>query len=370
MRLVALEADGVRNLSAVSIKCAPGLNVFVGPNGAGKTAIIEAVHLIARGRSFRSTTIGAVIKHGARSLTVRAQLDDEHRGEIRVAIVKHRSDRAEVHLNGRTERRLSEIARLMPLQLLLPDASSLVFGGPQERRRFLDWGAFHVKPRYLDQLRDYQRTLQQRNVLLRASTERAGGLTSELRVWTDQLSALGREVDAARQEYLSMLVPMTSSRLDTLAAELELTISYQSGWREGATLEDCLREGAVRDVRFGLTHFGPHRADLRLSVGGQPAAAVLSRGQAKIVAVALRLAQAELTNQLAGRRSLFLIDDVGAEMDAPHNERFFGALEAMDCQVFATTTSDIALGSAFAGTQRRLFHVEQGSCHQLDSKEP
>ncbi len=190
MRLTTLEAEGVRNLSAISIDCAPGLNVFAGPNGAGKTAIIEAVHLIARGRSFRSTSIGAVITHGARSLTVRVRLDDEHRGEIRAGVVKHRNDRSELHLNGRIERRVSEIARLMPLQLLLPDASSLVFGAPQERRRFLDWGTFHVKPSYLDQLRDYQRTLQQRNVLLRAA-DRASGSTRELQAWTDQLSRVG-----------------------------------------------------------------------------------------------------------------------------------------------------------------------------------
>jgi DNA replication and repair protein RecF len=370
MRLMRLEAAGVRNLSALSIDCGPGLNVFTGPNGAGKTAIIETVHLLARGRSFRSGSIGAVICHGSGSLTVRARLNDEHRGEIRATVVRHRNDRSELHLNGRIERRLSEIARLMPLQLLLPDASSLVFGAPQERRRFLDWGAFHVKPRYLAQLRDYQRVLQQRNVLLRAPSDRTSGLAQQLQAWTDQLSVLGREVDTARQEYLALLLPAASSTLRALASELALTFSYQSGWRDGATLEDCLREGGARDVRFGVTHCGPHRADLHLTVGGQPAAAVLSRGQAKVVASALRLAQAELTNQIGGRRSLFLIDDVGAEMDAPHNERFFGALEAMDCQVFATTTSDLALGGAFAGARRQLFHVEHGSCHQIDTKEP
>ncbi len=367
---MSLEAAGVRNLSALSIDCAPGLNVFTGLNGAGKTAIIEAVHLIARGRSFRTASVGAVIRHGSRSLTVRALLHDEHRGEIRAAVVTHRNDRSVLHVNGRIERRLSEIARLMPLQLLLPDASSLVFGAPQERRRFLDWGAFHVKPPYLDQLRDYQRALQQRNVVLRSPSDRTSGLTQQLQAWTDQLSVLGCEVDAARKEYLALLLPAASSTLAALASELPLTFSYQSGWRDGATLEDCLREGSARDVRFGLTHCGPHRADLHLTVGGQPAAAVLSRGQAKVVASALRLAQAELTTQLGGRRTLFLIDDVGAEMDAPHNERFFGALEAMDCQVFATTTSDLALGGAFAGARRRLFHVEHGSCRQIDTKEP
>jgi DNA replication and repair protein RecF len=306
-----------------------------------------------------------VIRHGAPSLSVGAKLHDEHRGEIRASVVRHRNDRGELHVNGRAERRLSEIARLMPLQLLLPDASSLIFGAPAERRRFLDWGTFHVKPLYLDQLRDYQRTLQQRNALLRASTES----THELRAWTEQLCRLGLEITAARQEYLDTLLPEASSKLGALTTEFSAAMTYQVGWRDGVSLEECLREGTARDVRFGLTPYGPHRADLRLSVSGQPAAGVLSRGQAKVLASALRLAQAEITHQLGGRKSLFLIDDVGAEMDAPHNERFFEALEAMDCQVFATTTSNIALGAAFAGVGRRLFHVEQGSCHQIDSKE-
>jgi DNA replication and repair protein RecF len=370
MRVISLEIAGVRNLSAVSISCGPGLNVFVGANGAGKTAIIEAVHIVARGRSFRSTSIGTVIKHGTRLLTVSARLRDEHRGEVQAGIVKHRNDRTEIHLNGRVERRVSEVARLMPIQLLLPDASSLVFGAPQERRRFLDWGAFHVKPLYVDLLRDYHRVLQQRNALLRASAERAGRSMSELHAWTGQLVELGEAVDAARREYLNLLLPNVSSFLGTLASDLSVVVHYQSGWRDGASLEDCMGEASARDVRFGLTHCGPHRADLRFWVDGQPAATTLSRGQAKVVASALRLGQAAITHELSGRKSLFLIDDAGAEIDAPHNERFFGALEAMDCQVFATTTSGLVLGAPFAGARTRLFHVEQGLCHAIETKEP
>jgi DNA replication and repair protein RecF len=367
MRLIRLEISGVRNLSSVSIECAAGLNLFIGPNGAGKTAILEAVHLLARGRSFRSTTAESVIQHGTEHLMVRARLEDEHRGALSVGLAKHRGNRTELHLNEVPERRLSDVARLMPIQLALPDASDLVFGAPQERRRFIDWGTFHVEPPYLDQLRDYQRALHQRNALLRyLKGQQSESTERELDVWTERLISLATEVDRARQLYLARLCPIVLTKLAALAPEVEIAMSYRPGWREGGTLEDCLRESVARDVKFGLTHFGPHRGDLRLSVGTGAAAATLSRGQAKIVASALRLAQAELTNELGGRQSLFLIDDVGAELDAAHNERFFRALEATGSQVFATATSATALGSAFIGC-RQVFHVEQGSCHPIDT---
>jgi DNA replication and repair protein RecF len=367
MRLIRLEISGVRNLSNVSIACSAGLNLFVGPNGAGKTAILEAVHLLARGRSFRSTTAESVIQQGSEHLLVRTQLEDEHRGTVSIGLAKHRGNRTELHLNEVPERRLSDVARLMPIQLALPDSSDLVFGAPLERRRFIDWGTFHVEPLYLDQLRHYQRSLHQRNALLRyLKGQQSESTQRELDVWTERLTALAVEVDRARRLYLGKLFPVVLTKLAALAPEVGLALSYRSGWREGEALEDCLRESIARDVKFGLTHFGPHRGDVRLSVGAGAAAATLSRGQAKVVASALRLAQAELTNEIGGRQSLFLIDDVGAELDAAHNERFFRALEATGSQVFATATSAMALGSAFVG-RRQVFHVEQGSCHPIDT---
>jgi DNA replication and repair protein RecF len=260
------------------------------------------------------------------------------------------------------EKRLSEVARLMPMQLMLPESSSLVFGAPEERRRFIDWGTFHVKPTYLEILRNYQRVLQQRNAALRAARGRESGLTSEAEVWTARLVDLALAVDRARSDYLERLVPMIGAQMGMLAPELQLTISYRRGWPEKRALEDSLRESRARDVKSGVTNCGPHRADLQLDVGFERAAAKLSRGQAKVAASAMRLAQAKLTADEGGRRSLFLIDDIGAELDQAHNEMFFEALERLGCQVFATAITRLPMVSAFAGSRRQLFHVEQGSC--------
>ncbi len=195
MRLIRLEISGVRNLSVRCDRLLPRtLNLFVGPNGAGKTAILEAVHLLARGRSFRSST--GRVGHSTRAeALIGSRCDSMMSIEVSVSVglVKHRGNRTELHLNEVPERRLSEVARLMPIQLTLPDSSDLVFGAPQERRRFVDWGTFHVEPSYLDVLRDYQRALHQRNALLRylkgqqsASTERRAAMSGR-----ERLVALG-----------------------------------------------------------------------------------------------------------------------------------------------------------------------------------
>jgi len=361
MRLARLEVAHVRNLSSVRIDLVDGLNLFIGANGAGKTSLLEAVHLLARGRSFRTTHIGSVIQRGADALWVRAAVVDERRGELSIGLQKRRDNVAEARINGIPERRQSEVAALLPLQLLLPDGADLVLGGPGERRRFLDWGLFHVKPDALLKLREFQRALRQRNALLRSARGRAEQLASEMDAWTDRVAELGESVSGLRMEYVEQLRDHFDGAMRRIAPGLAISMDYQRGWSEGTPLEKTLRDSVGRDVKLAATHSGPHRADLRLRIDADAAAEMLSRGQAKAVATALRLAQARFTMSAVGRRSLFLLDDVGAELDLAHSTHFFEALAEMGCQVMATATSVPGHGARFGG-RRRLFHVEHGDC--------
>jgi DNA replication and repair protein RecF len=169
MRLAGLEVSCVRNLSHVHVDLVDGVNLFIGANGAGKTSLLEAVYLLARGRSFRTSHIASVVQRGAPALSVRATVADEYRGTLTISLHKRRDNVAEAQVNGVPERKQSDVAMLLPLQLLLPDGATLVMGGPGERRRFLDWGVFHVKPSALATLRDYERALRQRNAMLRSA---------------------------------------------------------------------------------------------------------------------------------------------------------------------------------------------------------
>jgi DNA replication and repair protein RecF len=359
MYLARLGVSHCRNLTDVDLSLSPRLNLLTGPNGAGKTSVLEAVHVLARGRSFRTSRIGPAIAHGEAAMIVRAEIRDERRGRVSVAVQRQRNNQTEAHLNGETTR-TADIAALLPIQLMLPDAAALVFGEPALRRRYLDWGTFHVKHGYLDALRSYQRALRQRNTLLRAAHGDVQRVRAELDIWTHALAEHGAVVNVLREEYVARLGAVLPEILARLAPELAVTCELQRGWPEGMSLRDCMSESLPRDVKSTATQTGPHRADLKLLVAGGPAGATLSRGQAKLLASALHLTQARLTADDAGRTSIFLIDDLGAELDREHNLRFFRILAETESQVLATSTSAPDLGGAFESSDRRMFHVEHG----------
>lgn len=368
MRLSRLELSCFRNLSAVGIALAPGLNVFFGDNGAGKTALLEAVHLLCRGRSFRTQRAQSLIQHGAEQLVVRGVLENGGRGRVTLAIAKDRHARTELKVDGRAERRLSQVARMTPLQVMLPDIADLVFGGPAGRRSWLDWGTFHVKPDYLGRLRRYLRAIKQRNALLKEAAP-----AGELAPWSEEAAELGEAVTRDRRGYLALFEPHFHRVLKALAPELAIDLEYHPGWGRDEALDKLLGDSSVRELKYGSTLWGPHRADVRLRANGSPASGVLSRGQGKMVASALQIGQAALLAERDRRSTIFLIDDAGAELDAAHGVRFFGLLDEIGGQILATTTrrpnSDggipLRSGRVDAG-HLGVFHVEHGRVQPMD----
>jgi len=367
VQFLTLEISELRNLRSVSVSLDPGLNYFFGENGAGKTAVLEAVSLLARGRSFRTGQAADLISFGADRLTLRADVLDEHRGRFRIGLSRNKAGKTEVRLNGEPGRRLSEIARLLPVQVLLPSLSELVFGAPSQRREWLDWGLFHVKPGYLDGLRSYLQILRQRNAGLKSVA--AGRLTrTELDVWTRNLATQGLLVHGWRSDYLRELAMEVNLVLGRLSPGLSIAFQYQGGWAEGESLEKVLSDSLPRDVKSGATSAGPHRADIEIRTGstqGSRASAVLSRGQGKIVACAMVLGQAKLLGRLTNRSSVFLIDDLGAELDHEHSRTLFEILGEMSSQVLATSALAPETMRPTAVVPISMFHVEQGNVRRV-----
>lgn len=347
-----LELANVRNIECLRVELDAGVNLLVGPNGAGKTAVLEALHLLVRGRSFRGRAED-VIRHEQPRMTVAADCEDAAVGNVRLAHTRERAGHAQTRRDGRLVRQSSAVASLLPLQLLLPDLAELAFGAPSVRRQWLDWGTFHVKHDYARSLRDYLRALRHRNVLLRTGDLRA------LPGWTAQLVSLGEDIAAARQSYFAAVHGEVESCSARLCPEAPVALDYFQGWPH-QSLAEALADRHESDVKSGTTSSGPHRADIRLSVEGQLAATVLSRGQGKAVASALRLGQAANLMKEDGKRSLFLIDDVGAELDRVHSERFYALLDEMGCQVVATSAHEEAAEVLTGARRGRTFHVKHG----------
>ena len=356
-----LEVSHFRILTSVSLSLNHQFNYLFGENGAGKTTVLEAVHLLARGRSFRGRRIAPIIQHEARGLLVRAELENGHS----LGLSRDRSGKTELHVDRREVRRLSDAAALLPVHLILPEVSQLIFGAPGDRRQCMDWGLFHVKPGYASALRNYLSALRQRNAVLKSWG--ATGSRTAIGIWTEAVCREAESVHEFRSAYVADLIPCFQAALSSLAADLPVQMAYKSGWGDGQ-LAKVLGDSLDNDVKLGSTVAGPHRADLSFKAADRDAGAMLSRGQGKLVAIALILAQAQLLNDRTGQRSVFLIDDLGAELDRSHGERMLTLLRSSGCQVISTSTR--APGEEFEALFGRentaMFHVNQGQIAIVD----
>ncbi|MGB5326446.1 MAG: DNA replication/repair protein RecF [Pseudomonadales bacterium] len=357
MKLSELSVTAVRNIAAAKLVDLGDINVIYGENGAGKTTLLECIYMLALARSFRSTALRPIIKRESDSCTVSAKLQLESRGEIALGVQRERRGGFTIRIDGENIRSAVELARVLPLQLINAASYLLIEGGPKQRRQFIDWGVFHVEHRFYEEWRRLQRALKQRNAILRAR----GGETQIL-PWDRELAESGEAMDKARARYLRDFEPVFTRMLAKLSDLDGISLHYSRGWEADKPLGKALEESRARDRSRGLTHAGPHRADLKIRAHGDDAGLVLSRGQQKLVASALRLAQSHCFAAQTGRRCLLLVDDLPAEMDSEHQRRLCSLLADQGTQLFITCIEPGEI-QRFAwpdSRKTRWFHVKHG----------
>lgn len=359
MQLNHLEVRDFRNVTLADIDLSPGINLLVGKNGAGKTAILEAVFLLARGRSFRTTHSKQLIRHSALELIVRGEVESAQLVH-RLARGKSRNGESRARIDGEAALKQSRFAELMPLQTLLPGIADLVLDGPSIRREFVDWGLFHVEHQYLDLTRRYRKSLIQRSAWLRS----AQGLSFKQDPWAADIARNGAQINIRRRHFVASLNERIYNVIEGLTAEFDVKLAYQGAnvAVDETTLAAQMADAFDRDCRQGITNAGPHRNDIDILINGAKAKNVVSRGQAKLIASAITLAYCAELRHRSDILPILLLDDFGAELDKVYRERFFQELERIGCQVIATTTDEPKhlVGHALA-PRARVFHVEQGT---------
>ncbi|MBS0217122.1 MAG: DNA replication/repair protein RecF [Proteobacteria bacterium] len=364
MKLEQLDINDVRSIRDARLEPGPGLNVLIGGNGAGKTSVLEALHLLAYGRSFRGRVRDGLIRTGASALQVFARWSEQDGTQRHQVGLRHAGSEWQGRLDGADVAQLSELCTALAAVTFEPGSHALLSGGGEPRRRLLDWGLFHVEPEFLPVWRRHARALKQRNALLKA-----GGANAALDAWDSELAAAGESLDRHRRAYVETLESQVERWARELIPELgPAQHSYQPGWRrEELTLADALLVNRERDRQLGHTTAGPHRADLLLGFAARPAREPLSRGQSKLAALALLLAQAEDFRIRRGEWPLILLDDLASELDRGHRHALLGALVASGAQVFVTGTEldALELDPAWSTT---MFHVEHGVIQPAESR--
>lgn len=356
MRISRLDVRALRCLRDIRLDPGPGVNLLIGDNGAGKTSVLEAIHLLAYGRSFRGRVRDGLVAAQNEALEIYVEWQDTAEGRQRRAGLRHGGSAWTGRLDGESVSQLGDLCAALAVVTFEPGSHALVAGAAEARRRYVDWGLFHVEHEFLALWRRYSRALQQRNRLLKQ-----GGGVDELESWEHELADTGEPLTGLRSRYLEAL----QEQLQPLSIELspglgDASFAFQPGWRrDELSLRDALLVARDRDRATGFTSVGPHRADWRVRHSGLPNNETRSRGQAKSTALACVLAQAEHYAAQRGEWPVVLLDDLASELDRVHQQRLLWRLANGAAQVFITGTETPDL-DVKAESTLTMFHVEHG----------
>ena len=354
MTIKRFTAQRFRCLADIEFEPGPHYTLIHGANASGKTSLLEALAYLGRGKSFRGAPPSNLIQHGEQEFVLFGQVDAG--GRLANVGVRNSRSGLEVRVDGDSTGGAAALAATLPLQVIDPDVHNLVSGGPDERRRFLDWLAFHVEPEYLGLWRQFRRALKQRNAALKA-----GGGGESLRAWDREFCDLGERVDAVREKVLARALDTLRQHGGALL-DAEVDYRYASGWSQEQTLHEALEGHFERDRLLGTTQVGPHRADLRLLYDERQARRLVSRGQQKLLASSMILAFTETAQAEIGRPLVLLLDDPAAELDPVSLGKLMAQVASLGCQVVATSLEREALRFPRPPT---VFHVEHGTLRQV-----
>lgn len=365
MRITRLAAESFRRFERVSFEPHPHLTVLHGANASGKTSLLEAIYLGARASSFRARRLDEVILEGAeKKLLASASLwisDEAESPSTRWTVAIQRGEVGIRRLTEASNRR--ELAQAIPVVLVDRQLHRVFEEGPVYRRRYLDWGLFYVEPSFFELWRRHERALRQRNQALRTHAPRA-----EVEVWNPEFIATGEALHRLRLKHTQQLEHAATSWVSDLLQTRQFGFQISSGWNDSLGLASALAEGYEGDRKMGYTHAGPHRAELRVRFEQREARAFVSRGQQKLLAVAMALAQAQLVAETTGVAPIVLLDDLEAELATEWQQRLVAALLRYPGQSLVTSLEwRDALAAPASRKDYAVFHVEHGQVSLQES---
>lgn len=363
MKVNSLKIDQFRNIDHMEFYPVPGVNVIYGENAQGKTNLLESIWLFTGLRSFR----GSKEKELVQFEKDRARLEMEFFDDIRdrQAIVEI-AEKKKASIGGVSYDSCSKLCGEFLGIIFSPGHLSLVQGGPAERRKFINMALCQLRPNYANQLTQYNRILQQRNVLLKDVTYHSE-LLDTLDIWDDNLATLSASLIRARKQYLEELTPFLEEFYGGISGgREEISVLYSSGGVLEGTTQDQLKQEMLEllktsrkeDLLAGYTTVGPHRDDLDIRLNGIPVKSFGSQGQQRSCALSLKMSEASLIQKLTGKQPVALLDDVMSELDASRQDYILNHIEGW--QVFITCCEPSSILLSKTNDSGNLFELKGG----------
>ena len=368
MFLEFINVKHFRNYVQTAIDLNPSVNVFIGENAQGKTNLLEAIYVLAMAKSHRTPHDKELIQWGENYAKIEGRVS-KNSGSIPLELTLSKKGK-KAKANHLEKKRLSQYIGLCNVVMFSPEDLQLVKGSPGLRRRFLDMEIGQIQPIYLHSLAQYQKTLLQRNALLKQTNRKAPSVLALIEILTEQLTELAGEIIARRNRFIRDLREWANQIHRSITNDHEeLSIQYRSSVGEVSDETDLSRikkemlsafnQVFDKEIERGLTLVGPHRDDLQFYVNEKNVQTFGSQGQQRTTALSLKLAEIELIANEVGEYPLLLLDDVLSELDDQRQTHLIGTFKER-VQTIVTTTSVSGIGQEML-KDARSFYVKDGS---------
>lgn len=354
MTLSHIKVHHFRNIDYAELSLSRHFNFIVGENGSGKTSLLEAIYMLGHGRSFRHIQSNRIIQHEHPELVLFSKIESANQKVQSIGLAKARNNDNTIKIDGDEGYRLTDLAKLLPIQLITPEGFDLLTGGPKYRRAFIDWGCFHHYPEFVSLWNNLKRLFKQRNALLKQSQS-----YNQILPWDKELVPIAQKISQIRENYTQQIFPEIIQTCQRFLPEYQLKCLYYQGWEHGLDYAETLYKQYERDKLINYTSLGPHKADIKLRIDNTPVEDLLSRGQLKLLMCALRLSQGEYYFNQTAQSCIYLIDDFASELDQNKRNLLAKRLKSAQSQVFITAVSQDQI-THMIDENDKIFHIKSG----------
>ena len=364
MKLVDITIENCRKISKSTLALSSSLNVIIGDNGSGKTSIVEAFSLLSSGRSFRTHRIGEVITQGEKKLLITAKLKiidaTSHVG------IEKSSKETHIRINKQDIRSQAELSKFLPITIIHPDSIKLIVGSPSERRRYLDWIGFYLVPEYHQLWKHHQRILKQRNAYLRLQK-----ISDDFNYWTKELIIAQSQLHEKRLSIISLLGGEIDFFRKRLLPKNKISLMLSNGFSASDKFDnlntlDFYQSKLTQELKMKRTLYGIHTSDMKIGLDSVPANISASRGQLKLIAISLLLAQSNAIKQRDKLSGLIVVDDMTSELDEGNQQILLDTLSLVEQQIVLTAP---VLSEVLARQSAKMFHVKHGVASEVKHDE-
>lgn len=342
-----IELENFRNIGKAEVDFSDGVNVLLGDNAQGKTNLLEAIYIASVGKSFRATREAELLLFGSDYAKLSLEFTDTRRQKIDIRMAAGRRKQIEINQNKVTK--LSDMVGRFRCVLFCPEHLSLIKGAPAERRAFMDEAISQLRPMYTVALLKYEKILKQRNTLLKNAHEDRFTFDSTIGYWSEALAHEAAIISRFRESYAKQMESFMQECFSQMSEKTgkcdEVPTLVYKGSSEQESYDDLnatkekylalLSMNVEREIYAGTTLYGIHKDDLDICLGGKSARLYASQGQQRSLALALKLAEGEISRKETGEYPVFLLDDVLSELD--FKRRSYLIEEIKGKQVIMTT---------------------------------